>query len=216
MKASVLLRKLQIDGKEFVTSPELKEYCKKGKFDYDTVVKNLERSKHLTRIFRGIFYVRSPEEIILEKCKYDHLELVAKGLEIKGVTNWYFGLYTALQLNNMTHEYFVVDDILNDTIFRQKPMSIANRKYNFKKISKPLLGFGIKKLGIVNYSDPEKTILDFIYLWKFNGRSDLRITGDIYDWTNNISRTKIKKYSKHYPKSVKKIVEALEIEKGTD
>ena len=86
------------------------------------------------------------------------------GLELKKVTNWYYGLNTALQLNNMTHEYFVIDDILNDTIFRQNIMTIKERKYNFRKISKKLLNFGIKNSGIVKYSDPEKTILDFIYL----------------------------------------------------
>ena len=211
MKASILLQKLRIDRKEFVTSAELKNYCKKGNFDYGIVVKNLERSKNLTRIFRGIFYIQPVADYYSEHEKYNHLELVAKGLELKGVTNWYYGLHTALQLNNMTYEYFVIDDILNDSIFRQNTMTIKGRKYNFRKISKKLLNFGIKNIGIVKYSDPEKTILDFIYLWKYNGKPDRRIIDDLFDWTKNISIDKLRKYSRHYPNSTKQIIEMMDL-----
>ena len=209
MKASILLQKLRMDKKEFVTAAELKNYCKRGNFDYDVVVKSLERSKKITRIFRGIFYVQPIVDYYSIHKNYNHLEFVAKGLELKKVTNWYYGLYTALQLNNMTHEYFVIDDILNDTIFRQNIMTIRERKYNFRKISKKLLNFGIKNKGIVKYSDPEKTILDFIYLWKYNGQTPRRIVDDLFDWTKNISIDKLRRYSKHYPNTIKQIIEMM-------
>jgi hypothetical protein len=52
------------------------------------------------RIFRGIFYIKSAEEIDMRRDRYNHLELVAKGLELKGVKDWYFGLYTALKVTS--------------------------------------------------------------------------------------------------------------------
>ena len=39
----------------------------------------------MVRIFRGIFYVKSLDEIKLGKSKYNHIDLVAKGLELREV-----------------------------------------------------------------------------------------------------------------------------------
>jgi len=211
MKTTDIIKRLHIEKKEFVISSDLNDYCKEAALNYDSTVKYLEERKYLVRIFRGIFYVKTAEELYSKHAKYNHLELVAKGLELKNVTNWYFGLYTALKINNMTHEYFTIDDVLNDSIFRQNPMSINGRKFNFIKISKKLLNIGIKKHGMINYSDPEKTILDFIYLWKYNGKQNKRIVMDISEWANNLSKIKLKKYSKHYPKSVQKIIDEVKL-----
>src|SRR3989304_1661985 len=114
MKKSLLLKKLQIDKKEIVTSTELKQYCNQLKLNYESTIDHFVTRGHLIRIFRGIFYVKTLDEIKLEETKYNRLELVAKGLKLKGVQNYYFGLYTALKLNNMTHEHFTIDYVLND------------------------------------------------------------------------------------------------------
>ena len=109
MRVSRLLHKLWAEKKEFVTSEILKDYCKGLDTDYDTAVKNFVHRGHLTRIFRGMFYVRPPEGPVLGRGRYNHLELVAKGIGLKGVESWYFGLHSALKLNGMTHEYFAVE-----------------------------------------------------------------------------------------------------------
>jgi len=125
MTMSLLRRKLWMDKKEFVTAEELKRYCKTMKLNYEMVVRYFGMRGYLVRIFRGIFYVKSLEEAKLGHNHHNHLELVAKGLELKKVSNWYFGLHTALKLNNMTHEHFAVEDVLNDTLFRANPFTIA-------------------------------------------------------------------------------------------
>src|SRR4030043_563174 len=125
IKSNLLLKKLAIDGKEFITSEELKRYCKSMGLNYEITIRHLVSRGYLIRIFKGIFYVKSLDEVKLGKSKYSHLELVAKGLELKGVKNWYFGLYTALKLNNMTHEHFAIDYVINDKLFRAKPIGIA-------------------------------------------------------------------------------------------
>lgn len=207
MRISDLIRKLEIAEKKYVTSSEIKEFCKIGKFDYDTVVQYLVEQKYLVRIFRGIFYVRP--HYYKKYDEHNSLELVANGLEIKGVENWYYGLHTALKINNMTHEYFVIEDVLSDTVFRQKPIKVNDHKFRFVKISKNLFSFGIKKHGTIKYSDPEKTILDFVYLGKYNGKSDMRIIMDVSEWSEKTSEKKLKKYAKHYPKSIQKIIEEI-------
>jgi hypothetical protein len=172
-------------------------------------IRYLLKRKHFVRIFKGIYYIKSLEELKLGKTKYNHLELVAKGLEIKGVKNWYFGLHTALKRNNMTHEYFTIDEVINDSLFRANPVNIDGYKFRFIKLSSHLLEFGIKSEGLLRYSDPEKTILDFVYLSRQKGKPSNRIVMDVADWTKNISENKLKKYAIKYPKTVAKTVEMM-------
>lgn len=209
MKMTDLLKRIHLEDREFLTAKDLRSYCKSRRLSYDDVVKYFEKMGYLLRIFRGIFYVKSPEELKIGRSKYNHLELVAKGLEIKGVKNWYFGLHSALKLNNMTHEHFAIEDVINDSILRPKPMTIVGYKFKFVKISPSLLDFGITKKEDMRYSDPEKTILDFIYIWRYNGIPPEKIIADISEWAENISNKKFEKYSKKYPKSVEGIVERM-------
>jgi predicted transcriptional regulator of viral defense system len=206
---TTLLRKLRIENKGFITSKELESYCKSMKLDYATVVRYFAGRGYLVRIFRGIFYVKSVEEFELGRSKYSHLELVAKGLELKKVGNWYFGLHTALKLNNMTHETFSVEDVVNDLLFRANPVNIAGNKFKFYRLSPLLLDFGIKKQDGLRYSDPEKTVLDFIYIWRYHGTPSEKIIADISDYAKNVSKEKMKSYAKKYPKTVAEIVETV-------
>jgi hypothetical protein len=199
-----------MDRKEFVTAEELKRYCKTMKLNYEMVVRYFGMRAYLVRIFRGVFYVKSLEELKLGRNKYNHLELVAKGLELKNVKRWYFGLHTALKLNNMTHETFAVEDVVNDKLFRANPIAIAGYKFKFSRLSPTLLGFGIRKAGNgVRYSDPEKTILDFIYLWRYNGIPQEKIVADVSGWARGTSKEKLRAYAKKYPKTVAEVAARL-------
>lgn len=208
IKSNFLLKKLNIDEKEFITSEELKRYCKSMGLNYEITIRHLVSRGYLIRIFKGIFYIKSFDETKLGKFKYSNLELVAKGLELKGVKNWYFGLYTALKFNNMTHESFAIDYVINDKLLRSKPISIAGNKYRFIKLSPRLLEFGINEDNL-RYSDVEKTILDFIYTWRYNGIPAEKIILDVSEWAKNISIEKTKKYAINYPKTVQEIAEAI-------
>ena len=41
MKTDILLRKLRMENKEFVTSKDLRAYCKSLKLDYDIAIRHL-------------------------------------------------------------------------------------------------------------------------------------------------------------------------------
>ena len=205
---NILLRKLYIDKREFVTSEELKDYCNGLKLRYDTTLRSSMTSGYLIRIFRGIFYIRTLDELKLNKTKYSPLELVAKAIGIKGVEHWYFGLHTALKLNNMTHEYFATDCVMNDVISRPKGIGIAGHSFRFVKISPSLLSFGVVD-DALRHSDPEKTILDFAYISRYNGLTKDKIAADLSDWANDLSRKKLRTYGGRYPLSVRTIAEEL-------
>ncbi len=209
MRMSILLEKLWMENREFVTTKDIKEYCKLMKLNHKSVIHYFIKRKSLVRIFRGIFYVKSLEEFKLGKSKYNHLELVAKGLELKGVKNWYFGLHTALKHNNMTHEYFTIDEVISDTLFRANPINIAGYRFKFIKLSPSLLEFGIEKKEMLHYSDPEKTILDFVYLSRHDGMTSDKIVMDVGDWIRDISKNKLHKYAMKYPKTVGKTAELI-------
>jgi predicted transcriptional regulator of viral defense system len=204
IKSNLLLKKLAIDRKEFITSDELKHYCKNMSLRYEITIRHLVSRGYLIRIFKGIFYIKSPEEVKLSKSKYSHLELVAKGLELKGVKSWYFGLYTALKFNNMTHESFAVDYVINDKLLRSKPINMAGYKFRFIKLNPRLLEFGVVGSDL-RYSDPEKTVLDFIYSWRYNGVPKEKIVLDVSEWAKGLSREKTKEYAVNYPRTVQEI-----------
>lgn len=208
IRSNFLLKKLTIDKKEFITSDELKRYCTSMGLNYEITIRHLISRGYLIRIFKGIFYIKTLEEAKLNKPKYNHLELVAKGLELKGVKDWYFGLHTALKFNNMTHEHFAVDYVVNDKLLRSKPINIAGYKYRFIKLSPGLLHFGIIE-DRLRHSDPEKTILDFIYIWRYNGIPKEKIILDVSEWAKNTSSEKTRKYAVNYPKTVQEIADLV-------
>ena len=206
MTMSVLLKRMQLDGKEFVTAEELKRYCKAMKLHYAIVVRYFGMRGYFVRIFRGIFYVKSFDELKLGRNKYNHLELVSKGMELKRIRNWYFGLHTALKLNNMTHETFAIEDVISDKLFRANPFTIAGYNFKFSRLSPSLFDFGIRKgENGVRYSDPEKTVLDFIYVWRYNGIPEEKIVADVADWAKGASKAKLRVYAKKYPKTVAEV-----------
>jgi len=208
MTIKLLVKKLHLEGREFVTAEDMAKYCKPLKMNSKNAIRYLLKEKYLVRIFRGIFYVRAFDEIKLGKTKYNHLELVSKGLELKGIKNWYFGLYTALKLNSLTHEHFAEDYVLNDRIFRAKPMKISGYKFRLLKLKPGLFGFGIIE-DKLRYSDAEKTILDFIHVWRYNGVPEEKILMDISDYSRNISKKKLLAYAENYSKSVRETAKRL-------
>jgi predicted transcriptional regulator of viral defense system len=197
----LVVEKLARENKKFITTKELESYSKRLSANPSYLIKYLLRNKYISRIFKGIFYISSMEERKLGKSEMAFYELLKNALEIKGIKNWYFGLETALKMNNMTHEYFFVDYIITDTLYRAKPITIMDRKVKFYKISPKLMNFGIIREDIY-YSDPEKTALDLLYLNHYDKKNFEEIA-------EKLSKNKLIKYSKKYDGKVMRIVEEL-------
>ncbi len=114
----------------------------------------------------------------------------------------------------MTHEYFTSDFVVNDSIYREKPIKMNNAMFKFVKMKPPIFEFGIisektKNNITINYSDKEKTIMDFAYLWKRNGKNITFITPRVAEYIDQLDIKKIKTYTKYYPKWMEKLIENL-------
>ncbi len=208
MTYKLLTSKLEREKGKFITRESLKTYSKTLDMDYNFAIGYLLANGYIIRILRGIFYVKSLEERKLGKLNINYLEAIKEALAIKGVKNWYFGLETAFKLNALTHEYFTIDYVISDTIYRPKPFDILGHNIRFIKAKKSLLNFGITS-NAIPYSDPEKTILDMIYLGKYNNKPESEIKDKIASYLDSCNKKKLLIYVKHYPKSVEKIVRSL-------
>ncbi|MFX1390070.1 MAG: hypothetical protein ACFE9Z_08415 [Promethearchaeota archaeon] len=201
-----VLKEIRLDNREFVTSEELKDYCDEMYFNYQMSSDYLISRGYLVHILENIYYVKSTEEFREKKIRYSLLELVAKSLQLKNIKNWYFGLFTALNLNNINYES---DDenfyLINDQLLNNRPVKILGKKFRFLRFKNALFNFGIVN-NKVNYSDHEKTILDLLYLWESNHINENRIVIELSKLLNGISKEKILKYAQYYPESNQKIL----------
>ena len=201
MTLRLIVEKIARSNKKFITNNELKEDCRRLSLDYLTTIKYLIRNRHLTRVFRGIFYIYSIEERKIGTSEMTFYEILREALKIKGINNWYFGLETALKFNNLTHEYFTRDSVISDKLFRAKPMLIMGRKVKFYKLVPKMLSFGIIK-NEFNYSDPEKTLLDLFYLKHYSKPSFEEIA-------EKLSKARLLRYAKNYGKKIILAVKGL-------
>lgn len=209
MTLKLLVKKLYLNESKFLVASELKNYCEKLDLDYYSAIGYLLSNNYLIRLLRGIFYVRSIEERKLNNVNIDYMEAIAESLRLKNINNWYFGLETAIKLNKLTHEYFATDYIINDTLFRPKPIVILGHKIRFIKLKKSIFGFGIIKYNKIFFSENEKTLLDFIYLSKYGGYTNKEIKNRISDLVKHCSKNKLARYSEKYNKTIKNFVKEI-------
>ena len=52
-------------------------------------------------------------------------------------------------------------------------------------------------------------MLDFIYVWRYNGMPEDKIVADIREWARHASRNRLRSYSSKYPSTVAEIAERV-------
>lgn len=191
-------------GGNAVTKSEIIETCKRFNADPDSTINFMISYGYFVRIIRKLYYVKTLEEFELRKSS-DVYKIVSLGLN-KLKLNWYFGLYTALRLNGLTHEFFDTIFILNDKIYRAKEIKIAGERVKFLKLTGKLVNFGIVTESEKRFSDAEKTILDLIYISRYRSLPEGRITAMIEEYKKKMRADKILEYLRFYPKAVEKVV----------
>jgi predicted transcriptional regulator of viral defense system len=193
-------------GGNATTKDEIKEACKRFDANPDNTTNYMISYGYLVRILRGLYYVKTFEEFELRKSPdiYKILFLSLNKLNVK----WYFGLYTGLRLNGLTHEFFDTIFVLNDQIYRPKEIKIAGEKVKFLKLSSKLVDFGVVNESDKRFSDVEKTLLDLIYISRYRSVSEGRIISMIGDYGKRVRNDKVLEYLRFYPKAVEKVVKA--------
>jgi len=192
-------------GGKVITRKELEEICKRFGESSEYIVNYYLSQGYLIRILRGVYYVKTLEEYKFGKTP-DPMTLIAKAMN-KLNLKWYFGLYTALRLNGATYEYYSRIFLVTPVITRPRPVTVLGERVQFVKLKESLLGFGVIKRGEIQYSDLEKTLLDFIYLKRYNKR--LNADAVVREYLAKARKEKLAEYSKAYPKSVQREVEAV-------
>jgi len=192
-------------GGKVITREELREVCERFGESFEYIVNYYISRGYLVRILRGVYYVKTLEEYKFGKTP-DPMTLIAKAMN-KLKLKWYFGLYTALRLNGATYEYYSQIFLITPVITRPRPVTVLGERVQFVKLKESLLGFGVVKRGEIQYSDLEKTLLDFIYLKRYNKR--LNANAVVREYIAKAQKAKLVEYSKAYPESVQKEVEAI-------
>lgn len=183
---------------------EIEKVCRRFSANATSTINFMISYGYFLRVLRGLYYVKTLEEFKLKKSVNVH-EILSLGME-KLRINWYFGLYTSLRLNGLTHEYFDTIFILNDRIFRPREIKVGGERVKFLKLKSKLFGFGTMNKDHIKFSDIEKTLLDFIYVSRYRTVPEERIISIIEECGKNVKTEKIKAYLKFYPKTVEMVV----------
>lgn len=209
ISTSLIWKRLQIENKKIVTTSEIEQLALElGKNKKRSVYYLLEE-EYILRILRGIFYVKNFEEKQQNTLNTSIYKMIADALEKKCVKKWYFGLETALKLNNLTHEHFTINYVITDSFRTTKVITILNTRFQFLKRSKKYFHKGIIKKNGLQYSNPEKTILDLSYQRFLDAKKSNLFLSPIYEYQDKIDVMKSKDLLFMYPNSFQKKMEEV-------
>lgn len=157
---SMISRKLRC-----VSTKDIEELCKRFGFSSTNVRTILIRKGALVPLFfKGIFYVRSSSELLTKTLPLDSLILATLACNKKFGKNWYFGLQTALKLNELSGvQTSTKAFIITKRQIKSKTRSMNGMEFIFSKIQIPSDNGIMEKNGL-RYSDPVRTVLDFLHL----------------------------------------------------
>jgi len=209
MKTTLVWKRLILEKRRITTSGRIKELAvKMGKNGIRTI-RYLQEHGYIVRVLRGFYYVRTPDEREGGYLVHSIYEVVAMVLKEKGVGRWFFGLETALKLNNMTHEYYTTIYVITDSFETTKVIKIQNHDFRFLKWADRHFEFGISRKGMLRYSDKEKTVLDIAYqTYRKNSGSDHSLN-TIKEYSGLLDIAVMKKYLRRYPVRFQRFSEGM-------
>lgn len=162
----------------------------------ESLIANLRRNGELLYVFKGYYYVLDPQEHQGGYTKYSPEEMVYVTLNILNI-RWYLGMESALERNRITWQGVVNPIIINSSFSGDR--NLLGITYRFRKMKRTLLEFGFVKKITKNrisfyYSDPEKTLLDYVYFHQ-------RIPADLLPYKRT---KKTRSYLSHYSRNFKR------------
>ena len=170
-KAGRVYNALLERGDNVIATKEIKGVCKLLKIGFNAAFAGLTRRNALVPVvFKGVYYLKNREERDLGTIKEDPLSIVARACNLKLGGDWYFGLATALQLAGLWEQ----QTLTTITVITKKRVSghaekkVAGMNVEFKQLAKVRFDKLVKQKGVMRYSDPARTIVDYAY---FTARS---------------------------------------------
>lgn len=166
----VLWETLVRKGRDYVTTSDLSALARKIGKDPRNAIDHLVRAGRLDPLFKGAYYVRKPDELLLDVHKKSALELFAIATRARDIGRWYFGLNTALRLHAITHEHRTDEEVVSEKMYRIRGIEIGGVKFVVHKWANGLFRFGITRINGLPVSDPARTVLDLAYLEYWESR----------------------------------------------
>jgi len=205
-----IIDKLRENPKKIMHKEEIiktiKEYSRiyKTKVNLVSLWTYFRKDKYIKRILGDYYYIYSLEERYNRYCRFSEEELIFLVLE-KMKVKWYLGLESALKENKLIWQALNTVTVINNRFSGIK--KLGNSKFKFIK-TKNRFEFGLVKKKTNNsiayfYSDQEKTYLDFLYFYSYDGR-DINALKKSLDF--KVEKSKVMEYAKDY---TAKIQEAL-------
>lgn len=205
-----IIDKLRLNPEKIMSKEEIigtmKEYSRiyKTKANITSLWVYLRKDRYIARILSDYYYIYSLEERYNHYCKFSEEELMFIVLE-KMKIKWYLGLESALKENKITWQALNTITIINSHFSGIK--KLGNSKFKFIK-TKGRFELGLVKKKTNNsvtyfYSDPEKTYLDFLYLYSYEGKD---IEGLQKSLDFKVEKSRIKKYAKKYNAKIQEAI----------
>lgn len=177
--SEILLKK----GKRVCTSSDVRELT--GGI-YLSAISNLINTRWLAPLngFRGVYYVRDPEERLRSFFKLDSFSILTLALNNVLGRDWYFGRMTALSLVGLIHQPISTYYVVNKTANRRFGSPIFGSVVLLKTDSKIGRACGItakKYKGIAyNVCTLERNAADHLYLY-VHGHADIGQAKNLID-----------------------------------
>ena len=169
------------------------------------IIEYLVRIGLALRIVEDIYFIKDPANSL------PLWIMIARGLNRAGV-KWYYGLYSAWMNGRMVQQVYLGEVIVNNKYSGKRKIGGVD-VYFFKTRRDKFFTFGIEEFREGVYrSDPEKTVLDFIYFGNYGKIPSLMVSEVIdsyFDPDNSLmyfngrNYERMKEYLKYYPDFVK-------------
>jgi len=169
-KAGKVYNVLILRSNKVVSSSEIREACRLLGVGFKSAWAGLERAGALEPVlFKGVYYVRSPEERQLGTIQQDVFDVIAQACNLKLEENWYFSLATALLLNGLSEQqHLTTVTIACKKRVKRRKTSFAGLSVEFKQLTGVPFNKLIRRVGVKRFSEPARTLADYAY---FNARS---------------------------------------------
>ena len=209
-----IIDKLRLKKEKVLSKKEIIEVIKEHqkiyqkKLNFVSLWTYLRKDNYIKRIIGDYYYIFSLDERYNSYCQFSEEELIFLVLE-KMKIRWYLGLENALKENKINWQVFNITTIINERFSGLK--KLGNSQFRFIKTKKEKFNFGLIKKRTGNnvryfYSDMEKTYLDFLYFYSYEGK-DIKIVEENLDF--KVKKNKLRQYAKNYSKKIQRFTDGI-------
>lgn len=206
-----IVEKLRLRKERIISKKEIFALTKayqniyKQKVNWNSLWTYLRESNYIKRILGDYYYIYSLEERHNRYCHYSEEELVFLVLSKMDI-KWYLGLERALQEHKLGWQALTITPIINTYYSGIK--KLGSSRFKFIKTSEKRCRFGLVERKTNNqvayfYSNLEKTYLDFLYFYSYQGK-DLKTIRRQLDF--QIKMKVARKYARHYSKKIQRVL----------